>query len=63
VHYQALSPGLSYYAIVGEKGKGFPWFWVWVGIGIAVAAFLIYLFWPVPEYEKLKRKMSSPIQP
>ena len=63
VHYQAVSPGLSYYAIVGMTAKPISWDWVWIVIVIIVAIVIAYLFWPTEtgkQYEYLKRKWSKP---
>jgi uncharacterized protein YacL len=55
VSFQAISPGLSIFAIAGEKIKRFeiPLWIIFVVVGIAVAIILVYLFWPVKtENEK-----------
>ena len=63
IHYQAVSPGLSYYAVAGEKKAGIPWTWIFIGVVVAVAIVIAYLFWPTEtgkQYEYLKRKWSTP---
>lgn len=56
-YFRAISPGLSVFAIAGEKIKGFPWLVVVVIATVAVAAVLAYLFWPVEE-----KKAALPFQ-
>jgi PGF-pre-PGF domain-containing protein len=52
-HFQSISPGLSVFAIAGEKSKGFPWWIIFLVLGIIVIAVLAFLFWPVEEKKEV----------
>ena len=53
LYFQSTSPGLSVFAIAGQKSKGFPWTTVLIIVGAIVVVVLGYLFWPVKEEKKL----------
>jgi len=49
LYFQSISPGLSIFAIAGQKAKGLPWLLIFVVGGAIAVAVLAYLFWPIEE--------------
>jgi PGF-pre-PGF domain-containing protein len=59
LYFQSISPGLSIFAIAGQKAKGLPWLLIFVIGGAIAVAVLAYLFWPVEE-KKLSPVAHAP---
>ncbi|MEM7826412.1 MAG: hypothetical protein QW451_02165, partial [Candidatus Aenigmatarchaeota archaeon] len=57
--FKSVSPGLSLFAIVGEKQKGLPISLTYLAIGGVVAGILAYLFWPTKEETKTEVKVEK----
>jgi len=51
-YFQASSPGLSVFAIAGQKTKVFPWLTVIIVVAAVGGIILAYLFWPVKGERK-----------
>lgn len=50
--FESISPGLSLFAIAGEKPKGFSPLLTYIAIGGIVGGIIAYLFWPTKEKTK-----------
>jgi len=52
LYFQSTSPGLSIFAIAGQKTKAFPWLTIIIVAAAIVGLILAYLFWPVKGEKK-----------
>ncbi|MEM5772932.1 MAG: PGF-pre-PGF domain-containing protein, partial [Candidatus Aenigmatarchaeota archaeon] len=58
-NFRSISPGLSLFAIAGEKTKAFPTWIIFLALGIIAAGVLAFLFWPVEEEKPIVKSKEE----
>lgn len=59
LNFQSISPGLSVFAIAGQKAKAFPFLIIIAVVVVVVAVVLAYLFWPVKTEKETKEDTGT----